>query len=131
MPRMTKAEWIGWVMTILAALVFALSGVMKLLRSPQVVQGFGHLGWPESMIFTVGILEVTSVVLYLIPRLSVLGAIVLTGFLGGAIATHLRIGEPVVMHIVLGLLIWGGLYLREPRLREILPLRKASPAPAA
>ena len=69
--------------------------------------------------------------LYLIPRLSILGAIVLTGFLGGAIATHLRIGEPVVMHIVLGLLIWGGLFLREPRLREILPLRKANPAPAS
>ena len=129
MARMTRAGWIGWVLTVLAAATFAFSAVMKFLRPPQMLEGWAHLGWPPSMITTVAILEATSVLLYLIPRISVLGAIVLTGFLGGAIATHLRMGEPVVIHVVLGLLIWGGLYLREPRLRELLPIRKpASPS---
>jgi len=129
MARMTRAGWIGWVFTVLAAAPFVLSASMKFLRPPQMLEGWAHLGWPTSMITTVAILEATSVLLYLIPRISVLGAVVLTGFLGGAIATHLRMGEPVVIHVVLGLLIWGGLYLREPRLRELLPIRKpASPS---
>ena len=89
-----------------------------------MVQSWNHLGWPDSMVTVIAILEVICVVLYLIPLVSVLGAILLTGYIGGAISTHLRIGEPVVMQVVFGVLIWGGLYLREPRLREILPIRK-------
>lgn len=76
------------------------------------------------MVIPIAIIEAASVVLYLIPRFSVLGAILLTGYLGGAMATHLRLGEPVVMHVILGILTWGGLYLRDARLRELIPLRK-------
>jgi len=76
------------------------------------------------MITRIAILEVTCVALYLIPQVSVVGAILLTGYLGGAISTHLRVSEAVVIQVALGVLVWGGLYLREPRLREILPVRK-------
>jgi hypothetical protein len=97
---------------------------MKLLRHPEVVQGMAHLQLPESMILPLGILEALCVVAYAVPRTAVLGAILLTGYVGGAMLTHLRIGEPVYMHVVLGVLLWLGLFLREPRLRQLLPLRK-------
>jgi uncharacterized membrane protein YphA (DoxX/SURF4 family) len=116
--------WSGRVLTVLAALPFVMSAVMKFMGGPQMIQGMGHFGWPESMLITLGVLEAGSVVLYLIPQTAVLGAIVLTGYLGGALSTHLRIGEPVYIHVVLGFLIWGGLYLRDSRLRELIPLRK-------
>jgi|SRR5665213_2651050 len=119
-----KMVWVGRGLTTLAALPFMMSAVMKFMGGPQIVQGMSHFGWPESMLITLGILEAGSVVLYLIPRVSVLGAIVLTGYLGGAICTHLRIGEAVYMHVVIGILIWGGLYLRDSRLRELIPIRK-------
>lgn len=114
--------WTGRAFTVLAALPFVLSGAMKFMGSPQVVQGFEHFGWPPSMILTIAVLEIGSVVLYLLPPFSLLGAILLTGFLGGAMATHLRIGEPVHMHVAIGLLIWAGVFLREPRLRVLIPV---------
>jgi hypothetical protein len=116
--------WVGRGLTTLAALPFVMSASMKFMGGPQVVQGMGHFGWPESMLITLGVLEAGSVALYLIPQTAVLGAIILTGYLGGALSTHLRIGEPVYVHVVLGFFIWGGLYLRESRLRELIPLRK-------
>ena len=119
-----KAAWIGWTLTVLASGMFIMSATMKFLAPPAVLQMFGHLGWQPGALVPLAILELTCALLYLIPPVSVLGAIVLTGFLGGAIATHVRIGEPVVMHVFIGLFIWGGLYLREPRLRELIPLRK-------
>jgi uncharacterized membrane protein YphA (DoxX/SURF4 family) len=118
-----KALVAGWILTSLAAAVFIMSATMKFMGGPQVLQMFDHLGWNQGLLLTLAVLESASVVLYLIPRVSVLGAIILTGYLGGAIATHVRVGEPVLLHIAIGLLIWGGLYLREPRLRAILPLR--------
>jgi hypothetical protein len=122
--RSTKLVWTGRFFSALAALPFCLAATMKFRGVQEVVQGLGHYGWPPEMIVKLAVLESASVLLYLIPRVAVLGAIVLTGFLGGAIATHLRIGESVYIHVVLGLLIWGGLYLREPRLRALLPWRK-------
>jgi hypothetical protein len=119
-----KATWTGWALTGLAAAMFVMSATMKFTGGPQVLQMFDHLGWQPSALVPLGILELSCVLLYLLPRVSVLGAIVLTGYLGGAIATHVRIGEPVVMHVFIGLFIWGGLYLREPRLRQLIPLRK-------
>lgn len=121
-----KMMWAGRVMTTLAVLPFIFSAAMKFSGSPQLLQGWSHFGWPESMILPIGILEITCVILYLIPRISVLGAILLTGYLGGAIATHLRLGEAVFIHIALGLFIWGGIYCRESRLRALLPVRKPS-----
>jgi len=122
--REDKMRWAGRTLTVLAVLPFFLSAFMKFSRNPQMIQGWTHLGWPEPMITRIAILEVTCVALYLIPQVSVVGAILLTGYLGGAISTHLRVSEAVVIQVALGVLVWGGLYLREPRLREILPVRK-------
>jgi hypothetical protein len=119
-----KTVWLGWVLTALPAAMFVLSASMKLSGNPKVVQMFSQLGWQPSALVPLACLELTCVLLYLIPRISILGGIVLTGYLGGAIATHVRLGEPVIMHIFIGLFIWGGLYLREPRLRELIPVKK-------
>jgi hypothetical protein len=88
-----------------------------------VEKGFAHLGLPESMIRPLGVLELSCVIIYLIPRTSVLGAILLAGYMGGAICTHWRVGEPFILQASLGILVWLGLYLREPRLRGLLPQR--------
>jgi DoxX-like family len=118
-----KKAWIGASISVLASLVFLFSATMKVIGGPELDQGFAHLGLPPSMLLPLTILELTCVTLYLIPATSVLGAVLLTGYLGGAICTHWRVGDPVYVHIVLGLLIWLGLYLREPRLKDLLPLR--------
>jgi uncharacterized membrane protein YphA (DoxX/SURF4 family) len=123
-PVSRKAVIVGWILSILPCLLLIFSGVMKLTMSPEVAQGFVHLGWPESLAFTLGILELTCTLLYLIPRTSVLGAILLTGYMGGAIATHVRIGEAVWTHILLGVVIWLGIWLRDVRLRALIPLRQ-------
>ncbi len=119
-----KMQWAGWGMSALPVLLLLFSGIMKLIKPANVVEGFVHLGYPESLSLAIGIAELTSVVLYAIPRTSVLGAILLTGYLGGATASHVRIGEPFAMAIVMGVLVWGGLYLRDERLRALLPLRR-------
>jgi DoxX-like protein len=97
---------------------------MKLAKPAPVVEGFVRLGYPESLALGIGIVELACAVIYVIPRTSVLGAILLTGYLGGATATHVRIGEPFFMPIILGVLVWGGLFLRDERLRALLPLRQ-------
>jgi len=115
--------WAGRAVSALVALVFAISALMKLMGGAEVKQGMGHLGLPESLIIPLAILEVSCVMIYLFPATSVLGAILLTGYMGGAICTHLRVGDPFVVQITLGVLAWLGLYLRENRLRGLLPLR--------
>ena len=115
-----KAIWAGRVLSILVALPFVFSAVMKLIVHPEVVKGMSHLGLPESLIRPLGVIELLCVVIYLVPQTSVLGAILFTGYVGGTIITHLRVGEPVYLNIILGLLIWLGLYLRRPRLRELV-----------
>ncbi len=119
-----KMTWGGRAVSALAALPFVPSAVMKLIMHPEVVKGMGHLGLPESLILPLGVLELFCVVVYAVPATAVLGALLLTGYIGGAILTHLRIGEPVYVHVGLGVLIWLGVWLREPRLRALLPLRK-------
>ena len=114
-----KLVWIGRVVSIIAALPFALSAAMKLMRHPEVIKGMSHLGLPESLIMPLGVIELLCVVLYLVPKTSIFGAILFTGYVGGAIVTHLRIGEPVYLHIALGIVIWLGLYLRRPQLRQL------------
>ncbi len=122
-PGSKKMIWIGRIISALPVLMLLFSSVMKLMKPPPVVEGFAHLGYPESLALGLGIVELTCAVVYVIPRTAVLGAILLTGYLGGATATHLRIGEPLFMPIILGVLVWGGLYLRDDRLRALLPLR--------
>lgn len=124
-PVSTKALWTGRVMSALPVLLILLGAVMKLLKLPGVIEGFDRAGVPHRLIIPVGLIELTCVVVYLIPRTAVLGAILMTGLLGGATITTLRIGDPTYpMPVILGMLAWGGLYMRDVRLRELIPLRK-------
>jgi hypothetical protein len=116
--------WVGRVISGLVSLLFAMSAFMKLMGGAEVRQGMAHLGLPESLIMPLAILEISCVVIYAIPATSVLGAILLTGYIGGAICTHLRVGDPFFMQIAIGIFIWLGLYLRENRLKELIPLRR-------
>lgn len=119
-----KVVWTGRVISVLASLMFVFSAVMKLKGGPEVAQGMAHLGLPESLVRPLAILELACVVVYLIPATAVLGAILLAGYLGGAICSHLRVGDPFFVQIVLGILVWLGVYLQEPRLKALIPLRR-------
>jgi hypothetical protein len=119
-----KMLWAGRLMSALQVLLLLFSGVMKLIKPVSVVEGFVRLGYPESLALDIGVVELGCAIVYVIPRSAILGAILLTGYLGGATATHVRIGEPFFIPIVLGVLVWGGLYLRDERLRALLPLRQ-------
>lgn len=118
------AVWAGWVISVLLALLFLVSAVMKLAGIPAVQEGMAHLGLPLSMLTPLSMLEMACAVVYVIPATAVLGAVLLTGYLGGAICTHWRVGDPFLPQIALGLLVWLGIYLREERLRPLLPLRR-------
>ena len=121
-PASKKALWTGRILTALVGLLMIFSAVMKFLKPAAVVQGMVHLGYPESLLPTLGILEAVCAILYLIPRTSVLGAILLTGYLGGATASTLRVGDPFLFPVIAGVLVWGGLFLRDPRLRKLIPI---------
>jgi len=120
-----KIVWIGRVISVLVSLAFLVSALMKFKGGPELTEGIGHLGLPESMIVPLAILELSCVVIYLIPPTAVLGAILLTGFIGGAICTHWRVGDPFFAQILIGIAFWLGLYLREERLKSLIPLRKS------
>ncbi len=119
--------WTSRIMSALPALFLLMDGVMKLAKPEFVVKATVQLGYPERVIFGLGIVVLVCVILYLIPRTAVLGAILLTGYLGGAVATHVRVGDPLFSHalfpVYVAILLWGGLYLREERLRALVPLR--------
>jgi hypothetical protein len=119
-----KIVWVGRVISILVSLLFAMSASMKFTGGVELTQGMAHLGLPESLIVPLGVLETSCVVIYAIPATAVVGAILLTGYIGGAILTHLRVGDPFFMQIAIGILIWLGIYLRDNRLKELIPLRK-------
>lgn len=117
------ALWAGRVMSALPVLIVLFGSVMKLMRFPAVVEGFNRVGAPEHLIIPVGLIELICCVVYVVPRTSVLGAILMTGLLGGATITTLRIGDPTYpMPVILGMLAWGGLWMRDPRLRALIPL---------
>ena len=117
--------WVSRIMSALPVLFMGLSSAMKLARSSQVVEGWAQGGYPAATLLPIGLVELACVIVYLIPRTTVLGAILVTGYLGGAVATHVRAGEAIfVVPFLLGLLAWGGLFLRDLRLRALLPLRK-------
>jgi len=118
-----KIVWVGRGISVLVSLVFLMSAFMKLKGGAEVMQGMAHLGLPASLILPLAILEVSCVVIYLIPATSILGAILLTGYIGGAICTHWRVGDPFFIQIALGIVVWLGLYLRENRLKALIPLR--------
>ena len=119
---------IGYALTGFAALFLAFDTGMKLLGIDQAVQATIALGYPASVVVTIGVIELVCLTLYLVPATSVSGAILLVGYLGGAVATHVRVGNPLASHVLfpmyIAAMLWGGLYLREPRLRALLPLRR-------
>jgi len=126
-PSNSKAMiWVGRVVSALPVAGLLVSGVMKIVQPPDAVKGFEHLGWPLSVAVGLAVAELGSTIVYAVPQTAVLGAILLTGYLGGAVATHVRIGEYAEMAppIIIGVLVWLGLYLRDARLRALVPWRK-------
>jgi hypothetical protein len=118
--------WAGRIISGLPVLFLLLDGIFKLIKPAVVVETTVHLGYSESAIVPIGIVLIICTVIYIIPRTSVLGAILLTGYLGGAVSTHVRAAEgafPIVFPIIIGALLWLGLYLRDDRLRSLVPLR--------
>lgn len=128
-PRSSRALWAGRILSGLAALFLGFDAVGKLLQPSEVVEGTTSLGYPASVLFPLGVVQLVCLVFYLVPRTAVLGAVLWTGYLGGAIATHVRVGSPLFTHtlfpIYVAALLWGGLWLRDRRLRSVLPLRAA------
>jgi hypothetical protein len=116
--------WTGRVISALPVLGLLFSAAMKFLKPPEVIEGFTKLGYPENLALGLGILEVACTILYVIPQTAVLGAILLTGYLGGATATHVRVGDSFVAPVIVGVLVWLGLFLRDHRLWALLPLRR-------
>jgi len=124
-----KALWAGRILSGLPILFLLVDGAFKLCDPPPaaVVEAMNKVGYPPTLTATIGVLLLVCVVVYMIPRTAVLGAILLTGYLGGAVATHTRVGDPLFSHILfpvyMGLFVWGGLYFRDERLRALIPLR--------
>jgi len=117
-----RTLWAGRVISALPALFLLIDGIMKLVKPPVVVEATVKLGYSETVIVGLGIVLLACTIIYLIPRTAVLGAILLAGYLGGAIATHVRVGDPlftIIFPVILGTMIWGGLYLRDERLRSL------------
>ena len=124
-PASKKKLWAGRIISALPVLLLLFSGVMKLMKPPVVMESMSAYGYPESLIVLIGLLEIACTIVYAIPRTSILGAILLTGYLGGATATNVRVGNPAfVMTTILGILAWLGLFLRDDRLQALIPLRK-------
>jgi hypothetical protein len=120
-----RGLWVGRVVSAIPVLMLVMSGAFKLVGGEEMAKNWVHLGYPPSLGVPIGVTELLCALLYVIPRTSVLGAILITGYLGGAVATHVRMLEASFpAPAVLGALAWLGLYLRDPRLRELLPLRR-------
>ncbi len=120
----TRAIWTGRVLSAFPVLMLTLDAGAKIARLTPVIEGTVQLGYPASTVLPIGLILLACVVVYVIPRTAPLGAVLLTGYLGGAIATHVRVGSPLLTHelapIYVAAFIWGGLYLRDPRVRAVL-----------
>jgi hypothetical protein len=125
-PSSNKRVWAGRIVSAIPVLFLLFDGTIHMLRIPAVVEGFAKAGFPISTALPLGIIEIICVVLYAIPRTSVLGAILLTGYLGGAVATNVRQQLPMLGYVLfpvyVGVFIWGGLWLRDARVRALIPL---------
>jgi hypothetical protein len=123
-PVSKKMLWAGRIISALPVLLMVFGGTFGVIKPALAMPGFLHYGYPDRFFLPICILELVCAVVYAIPRTSALGAILLTGYLGGATATHVRAGEPIfIVPVILGVLVWGGLYLRDGRLRGLIPLR--------
>lgn len=123
LPVSKAARWTSYVLSAVPVFMLLMSGVMKIMQTAEVVKGFTD--WPVGSAITVGVLELVCTVIYLVPRTAVLGAILLAGYLGGAVAVTMKMGMGgmALMPAGFGVLLWGGLWLREPQLRALIPLR--------
>ena len=122
----TKSVWAGRAITGLIGVFLFASGInVAFVRSADLAESFAKFGYPPNTLVPIGLSALVASVLYMVPRTAVLGAILLTGYLGGAVATHVRINDPtLVVPVVVGILVWLGLYLRDERLRTLVPLRR-------
>lgn len=128
-PISMKQLWTGRILSGTIALLLTLDGVMKLFKPAPVIEATLRLGYPESSIVGIGLALLGCVALYLVPRTAALGAVFITGYLGGAVATHVRVGGgwfEILFPIVIAALVWGGLWLRDHRLQRELPLIKTN-----
>jgi hypothetical protein len=121
-------RWAGWVLTVLFTLFMLMDASMKVIKAQVVVETTTRMQLPESMILPIGVIELACLALYLWPRTAVLGAVLFTGVMGGAVSAHWRLGDPLFSHVLfgvyLGAAMWGGLWLRDARLRSIMPLKR-------
>lgn len=128
-PISNKKRLTGRVLTGLAVLFLTFDGVLKLLQTAEVVKGSELLGYPSSTMVPIGLVLLACVAIYVVPRTAVLGAVLLTAYLGGAVATHVRVGDPLLTHVLfptyVAALVWGGLYLRDNRVRRLLAAARA------
>lgn len=125
-PSSKKSLWAGRVVSTLPVLFLLMDGVMKLFKPEIVVKTTVELGYQESVIIPLGIVLIISTVLYAVPGTAILGAILLTGYLGGAVATHVRVGGdlfPILFPVIVGSLLWLGVYLRDEKVRSLIPIR--------
>ena len=123
-PVSRKAFWIGWIIGVLPCLMLIMSAVAKFIQPAGIEESLEPIGWRVDQLYWLGTLELVVALIYLIPRTAVLGAILVTGYIGGAIATHVRIDDYFILpHILIGVLIWLGVWLRDPRLRALIPFR--------
>ncbi|HZR57362.1 MAG TPA: DoxX family protein [Terriglobales bacterium] len=126
-PVSSKILWAGRIVSGLVVLFMLFDGTIKVMRLAPAVEGTTRVGYPASVVLPLGIIVLICVALYVIPRTSVLGAILMTGYLGGAVATNVRVGNPLFGYILapvyVGVLLWLGLFLRDHRVRALLPLR--------
>jgi hypothetical protein len=122
-PVSRTSLWAGRVLSALVLLLIGFTAMFGVLKPDVARQGFVHYGYPDGALLRITIIEIACAILYAIPRTSVLGAILLTGYLGGATATHVRVGEPFFLPVIVGVVLWFGLYLRDHRVRELVPFR--------
>jgi hypothetical protein len=123
-PASGARLWAGRILSALPVLLMVVTGLFSLLKPAAVMPGFVHYGYPDGALERIATVEILCAILYAIPRTSILGAILLTGYLGGATATHVRVGEPFFIPIVVGIVVWAGLFLRDERVRALIPQRR-------
>lgn len=128
--RASKAAWAGRAVSAVAVIFLAADAAAKLLQLPAAVEGTTRLGYPAGAVFGIGLLLAACLVLHLVPRTAVLGAVLLTAYLGGAVATQVRAGNPILAHtlfpVYVAAFLWAGLWLRDQRVRALLPVRGAA-----
>lgn len=122
-PNSKGATVAGWILTILPSLLLIMSATFKFIQPAGFDEGLKLMGWDAGTMFYIGIVEISCVVLYLFPKTAVLGAILIAAYMGGAVATHVRVGDPFWTQILVGVFVWAGLWFRDARVRALIPIR--------